>query len=69
MKSRVPNPDNSLSVRDLADAEGVSVPTIWREIAAGRLIARKIGRRTIILPDDRAQWRRALPRVRASAAS
>jgi hypothetical protein len=36
---------------------------LYREIAAGRLIARKHGRRTIILADDLLAWLRALPRM------
>jgi hypothetical protein len=34
---------------------------IYEEIAAGRLIARKIGRRTIVRRSDALLWLRSLP--------
>ena len=36
---------------------------IYEEIAAGRLIARKIGRRTIVRRADALAWLRSLPRL------
>jgi hypothetical protein len=33
----------------------------YAEIRAGRLIARKIGKRTVILHEDEARWRENLP--------
>jgi len=35
----------------------------YEEIKAGRLVARKVGRRTIILDEDLKAWLDALPRV------
>jgi hypothetical protein len=35
--------------------------TVFLEIAEGRLKARKIGRRTVILKDDAAEWLASLP--------
>ena len=41
----------------------VSRSMIYEEIAAGRLIARKIGRRTIVRRADALAWLRSLPRL------
>jgi hypothetical protein len=39
---------------------------IYEEIAAGRLIARKVGRRTIVRRADALLWLRSLPVLEAS---
>ncbi len=41
--------------------------TVYKEIAAGRLIARKVGRRTIILPSDSQSWLANLAQARVAA--
>jgi hypothetical protein len=51
------------SVDEFAARNGVGKDKVYHEIAAGRLIARKIGKRTIIFADDEAQWRANLPRL------
>jgi excisionase family DNA binding protein len=45
----------------------VSKSYIYEEIAAGRLVARKRGRRTVILADELEGWLHALPRAEAAA--
>jgi Helix-turn-helix domain len=40
---------------------------LYREIRLGRLVARKIGRRTIITDDDLRQWLAGLPRAAGAA--
>jgi hypothetical protein len=42
------------SIRELADNGPIGRSSIYNQIAAGRLRARKIGRRTVILDED---WR------------
>ena len=49
------------SVKEFAQDLGVSHMTIYAEINAGKLTARKIGRRTIITADDAAAYLAALP--------
>jgi hypothetical protein len=49
-----------------AKISGICRSLLYREIAAGRLIARKRGRRTIILDDDLRTWLAALPRMPAT---
>ena len=51
------------SISRLAKESDVSRSMIYEEIAAGRLIARKIGRRTIVRRADALAWLRSLPRL------
>ena len=53
----------SRGVPDFARAHGLSVPTVYRLIERGELIARKVGRRTLITADDEARWLASLPRL------
>jgi hypothetical protein len=55
------------SVEVWAARHGLSRAAAYREIAAGRLVARKVGARTIITAEDAAAWRRSLPKAPASA--
>jgi hypothetical protein len=49
------------TVEEFAVRNRISRSQAYKEIAAGRLVARKIGARTIVLRDDAEAWRRALP--------
>ena len=49
------------SVIEAANAAGVGRTTIYAEISASRLIARKIRRRTVILRGDLDSWLKAHP--------
>jgi excisionase family DNA binding protein len=42
---------------------GISLPTAYREIAANRLEARKVGRRTLITREAENRWLNGLPRL------
>lgn len=57
------------SIDDLARRYGLCRESIYKEARAGRLIVRKLGRRSIILPEDEAAWAQALPRLRLSGAA
>ncbi|WP_156115952.1 DNA-binding protein [Bosea sp. UNC402CLCol] len=48
-------------IKGLIQASGRGRSTIFEDIAAGRLIARKAGGKTIILYDDAVAWLHALP--------
>ncbi|MGH9637076.1 MAG: helix-turn-helix domain-containing protein [Candidatus Angelobacter sp.] len=50
-----------LSPTDSAQTVGCSPGKIYEAIADGELIARKLGRRTIILRDDLMLWLNSLP--------
>ena len=52
-----------LSPQEAAKAAGIGQTLLKREIRNKRLIARKVGRRTIITLEDLATWLRDLPRV------
>ena len=54
---------DALSIADACEKAGVGRTTIYEAIAAGRLKARKLGRRTLILRDDFTQFLAALPEI------
>jgi excisionase family DNA binding protein len=58
-------PDNriSYSVNEAAKAAGIGVTKLREEIRANRLIARKLGKRTLINVRDLNDWAASLPRV------
>jgi hypothetical protein len=53
------------SISALCEASQVGRTTVYAEIKAGRLLATKVGHRTIILVEDARAW---LSSLRASAA-
>ncbi len=55
------------TIDESCDAARVGRTTLYEEIAAGRLIARKVGRRTIILRDDLKSWLARLAQAKAAA--
>jgi hypothetical protein len=60
------SPDNcngADTVESFAAKHAISRAQAYVEIAAGRLIARKVGARTIITREDAARWRRSLPKA------
>ena len=54
---------DALSIADACEKAGVGRSTIYEAIAEGRLKARKLGRRTLILRDDFTQFLVALPEI------
>jgi excisionase family DNA binding protein len=55
----------SLSVDEAATAAGIGQTKLREEINAGRLIARKLGKRTLIAMTDLETWIANLPQVAA----
>jgi hypothetical protein len=55
--------DRSYSLSEFALQNDIGVTTVRGEIKAGRLVARKIGRRTIIAAEDARAWQEQLPKV------
>ena len=53
----------ALSINEAGVASGLSPDKIRDEVRAGRLIARKVGRRTIITTEDLSRWLAGLPAV------
>jgi len=49
------------SIERLAKESDISHSMIYEEITAGRLIARKVGRRTVVRRSDALRWLRLLP--------
>ena len=54
---------DAYSLVNFASRHGISRSKLYGEIRAGRLTARKIGDRTIILAEDGKAWRERLPKV------
>ncbi len=44
---------------------GISRTVLYESIAAGRLVAKKVGRRTLVTPDEFARFLDGLPRAGA----
>jgi hypothetical protein len=55
----------ALSISEVVKASGVGRTLVFAEIKTGRLLARKCGRRTVVLIDDLQDWLRAMPSSRA----
>jgi excisionase family DNA binding protein len=51
----------AVSIADAVRLAGVGRTTIYAEIREGRLVARKVGKRTLIGRDDLAEWLTKLP--------
>jgi len=69
MPSVEPLLQDSFSVDEFARRNRIGLTTAYAEIRAGRLIARKIGRRTVVLADDARSWRDNLPKVQPEGAA
>lgn len=57
----------ALSPRELAQRAGVSHDFIYKAIASGQLVARKWGRRTLILASDARRYLESLPRMQTAS--
>ncbi len=53
-------------VNEAARVSGLGRSTVYEEIGAGRLVARKVGKRTLILAADLNEWLNSLPKMEAS---
>lgn len=57
------NSMQAITIEQIQRLTGFSKPKIYREINAGRLIARKCGRRTIVLVRDFERFINDLPKI------
>ena len=62
-----PSQRRAISIEDFGERYGLGRTKTFEEIRAGRLRARKIGRRTLIAEDDAEEWLRQLPSVEVKA--
>lgn len=60
---------DAYSVENFARRNGIGRTTAYEEIKEGRLVARKVGARTVVLDEDAKAWRENLPKVEASTAA
>jgi excisionase family DNA binding protein len=56
------------SVHEAAEAVGIGLTKLREEIRSKRLIARKLGRRTLISADDLSAWASSLPKIDSARA-
>lgn len=59
----------SYSVYEAAKAAGIGLTKLREEIRAKRLIARKLGKRTLINVEDLNAWAANLPQIESSRAA
>lgn len=59
----------SYSVHEAAKAAGIGLTKLREEIRAKRLIARKLGKRTLINVEDLNAWATNLPQIESSRAA
>jgi excisionase family DNA binding protein len=52
------------TIAQAAKAAGIGRSTLYAELSAGKLQARKLGRRTLILASDLSCWLSSLPTLR-----
>ncbi len=57
----------AMTVAQFCSWAGIARSTFYNEVASGRLIARKIGGKTIIARDDAEAWFASLPRLESQA--
>lgn len=57
----------SYGIADAVKASGVGRSLLYEHIKSGRLKARKLGRRTLILAEDLHNWLATLPTFQAGA--
>lgn len=62
-------PQDAFSVEDFARRNAIGRTTAYEEIKEGRLVARKVGARTVVTVEDAKAWREKLPKVEACTAA
>jgi excisionase family DNA binding protein len=55
------------SIEETARITSLGRTALYEEIKAGRLKARKAGRRTVVIADDIRQWLASLPQIGGAA--
>ena len=60
-----PHVASALTISEFCDRFGLCRESCYREIRGGRLRARKVGRRTVLLAPDVDAWAASLPELRA----
>lgn len=57
----MPSTSGAFSVNDFCQWVGIGRTAVYAEIGSGRLMAKKLGRRTIIPKSEAERWLAALP--------
>jgi excisionase family DNA binding protein len=56
----------AMSIKHFCEKHDVSEPTVYRQIALGKLQAKKVGRKTLITAEAAATWLAGLPPLSAT---
>jgi hypothetical protein len=59
---------NAYTKAEFVARNGITKDRFYSEVAAGRLVARKAGRRVVVSADDERAWLLALPKLITTAA-
>ena len=57
------------SIKEVVRLTGFGRTSVYAEIAEGRLVAHKIGRRTLVYADDLGRWLASQPTIRPRQAT
>ena len=68
VKRVVAAPRRLMTVKELAQANGIGLTLAYEELNAGRLEAIKVGSKTMITPEAEAAWKARLPRYKPADA-
>jgi excisionase family DNA binding protein len=63
------NGKSGVDIAAFAADHGLSETTVYKEINEGRLVASKVGRRTVIFREAAEAWKAALPKYDAKSAA
>jgi excisionase family DNA binding protein len=66
LRDVAPGARAAYSITEVADYSSIGRTGVYAAIRDGHLVARKIGRRTVILAKDLEAWLEALPSCRAA---
>jgi hypothetical protein len=59
---------NAYTKAEFLSRNGITKDRFYSEIGAGRLVARKAGRRVVVSADDERAWLQSLPKLQTTAA-
>jgi hypothetical protein len=59
---------NAYTRAEFVARNGITKDRFYSEIGAGRLVARKAGKRVVVTADDERAWLQSLPKLQTTAA-
>ncbi|MFO1118319.1 MAG: DNA-binding protein [Beijerinckiaceae bacterium] len=62
---KYPIPRRAFTLREFCELRRIGLTKAYAEAKAGRLKIRKVGRKSLVLPEDAAEWDANLPLMHA----